>query len=75
MTYQKKKKLSFKLDDKNLKVVESIPGYQHYIKNVGNSDLIVLLWSNEIFDVKKPDTYKIWKNWKLLQFWELGQKL
>jgi hypothetical protein len=24
--------------------------------------LIVLLWSNEIFDVKKPDTYKIWKN-------------
>ena len=54
-----KKKLSFKLDDKNLKIVESIPGYQHYIKNVGNSDLIVLLWSNEIFDVKKPDTYKI----------------
>ena len=54
-----KKKLSFKLDDENLKVVESIPGYQHYIKNVGNSDLIVLLWSNEIFDVKKPDTYKI----------------
>ena len=54
-----KKNLSFKLDDKNLKIVESIPGYQHYIKNVGKSDLIVLLWSNEIFDVKKPDTYKI----------------
>ncbi len=54
-----KKKLSFKLDDKNLKIVESIPGYQHYIKNVGNSDLIVLLWSNEIFDVKKPDTFKV----------------
>lgn len=54
-----KKKLSFKLDDKNLKIVESIPGYQHYIKNIGNSDLIVLLWSNEIFDVKKPDTFKI----------------
>ena len=54
-----KKKFTFKLDDKNLKIVESIPGYQHYIKNAGNSDLIVLLWSNEIFDVKKPDTYKI----------------
>ena len=53
------KKLSFKLNDKNLKIVESIPGYQHYIKNVGNCDLIVLLWSNEIFDVKKPDTFKI----------------
>ena len=35
------KKLSFKLNDKNLKIVESIPGYQHYIKNVGNCDLIV----------------------------------
>ena len=54
-----KKKLTFKLNDKNLKIIESIPGYQHYIKNVGNADLIVLLWSNEIFDVKKPDTYKI----------------
>ncbi len=54
-----KKRFNFNLDDKNLKIVESIPGYQHYIKNVGNSDLIVLLWSNEIFDVKKPDTYRI----------------
>ncbi len=53
------KKLSFRLSDKKLKVVESIPGYQHYIKNIGNKDLIVLLWCNEIFDVKKPDTFKI----------------
>ena len=54
-----KKKHTFKLNDKNLKVIESIPGYQHYIKNVGKSNLIVLLWCNEIFDVMKPDTYKI----------------
>ena len=37
-------------------VIESIPGCTHYIKNIGKADLIVLLWSNEIYNVKKPDT-------------------
>jgi UDP-2-acetamido-2,6-beta-L-arabino-hexul-4-ose reductase len=54
-----KKKISFKLNDKKLSVVESVPGYQHYIKNIGKKDLIVLLWCNEIFDINKPDTFKI----------------
>ena len=46
----------FKLDHKNPKVIESIPGWTHYIKNTGKDDLVVLLWSNEVFNVKKPDT-------------------
>ena len=51
----------FELDLKGSlpKVVETIPGWQHYIKNVGSKDLIVLLWSNEVFDVNKPDTFKL----------------
>ena len=52
------KAINFILNEKIPKVVESIPGWEHYIKNIGNSDLIVLLWSNEIFDVNKPDTYR-----------------
>ena len=36
-------------------VVESVPGWLHYIKNIGKKELIVLLWSNEIFDVNKPE--------------------
>jgi len=48
--------VEFKLNHKNPKVIESIPGWTHYIKNTGKDDLIVLLWSNEIFNVKKPDT-------------------
>ncbi len=52
-------KINFILNEKIPKVVESIPGWEHYIKNIGNSDLIVLLWSNEIFDVNKTDTYRI----------------
>ena len=51
-------KINFYLKENNPKVVESIPGWEHYIKNIGNNDLVVLLWSNEIFDVNKPDTYR-----------------
>jgi len=46
----------FKLDYKNPKVIESIPGWTHSIQNSGKDDLIVLLWSNEVFNAKKPDT-------------------
>lgn len=37
-------------------VVETIPGWTHDITNVGNDQLIVMLWANEIFDREKPDT-------------------
>jgi len=53
------KKISFKLDGAIPKVVESIPGHQHYIQNTGKEELLVLIWSNEIFDVNNPDTFRI----------------
>ena len=37
-------------------VVETIPGWTHDITNVGDDELIVMLWANEIFDRAKPDT-------------------
>lgn len=37
-------------------VVETIPGWAHNITNTGSEDLIVMLWANEIFDKKFPDT-------------------
>jgi len=37
-------------------IVETIPGWTHDITNIGTEDLIVMLWANEIFDRKKPDT-------------------
>ena len=54
-----KRKITFKLNGNNPKIVESIPGWQHYIENIGNDDLIVILWSNEVFNKNKPDTYRI----------------
>jgi UDP-2-acetamido-2,6-beta-L-arabino-hexul-4-ose reductase len=38
------------------RIVETVPGWVHNITNVGASDMIVLLWANEIFDVARPDT-------------------
>ncbi len=38
-------------------IVETIPGWTHDITNVGDSEMIVMLWANEIFDREKPDTY------------------
>ncbi|CDH21002.1 Nucleoside-diphosphate-sugar epimerase WbjC [Xenorhabdus bovienii str. kraussei Quebec] len=37
-------------------VIETIPGWSHDITNVGNDELIVILWANEIFDKDHPDT-------------------
>src|SRR5690606_30429845 len=37
-------------------VVETIPGWAHDITNVGDKDLIVMLWANEVFDRDRPDT-------------------
>lgn len=38
-------------------IVETVPGWSHDITNVGDDEMIVMLWANEIFDRSKPDTY------------------
>ncbi|GEC16385.1 UDP-2-acetamido-2,6-beta-L-arabino-hexul-4-ose reductase [Nitrobacter winogradskyi] len=37
-------------------IVETVPGWAHDITNVGDDELIVMLWANEIFDRSRPDT-------------------
>lgn len=37
-------------------VVETIPGWAHDITNIGDDELVVMLWANEIFDRQRPDT-------------------
>ena len=49
-------KYTLKVSDDSLKVVDSIPLWSHNIVNVGDTDLIVMLWSSEIFDKDNPDT-------------------
>lgn len=38
------------------KVVDTIPGWAHDITNVGEDEMIVMLWANENFDRDNPDT-------------------
>lgn len=37
-------------------VVDTIPGWSHDITNIGEEEMIVLLWANENFDRSRPDT-------------------
>lgn len=37
-------------------VVETVPGWTHDITNVGQDEMIVMLWANEMFDRARPDT-------------------
>ena len=41
---------------KELKIVETVPGWSHDITNIGVGDMVVMLWANEIFDPDNPDT-------------------
>ena len=49
---------SFELycNDQLYQIVETIPGWAHDITNIGDEDLIVMLWTNEVYDPNKPDT-------------------
>lgn len=38
-------------------IVESVPGWAHDITNVGGTELLVMLWANEVFNRARPDTY------------------
>lgn len=37
-------------------VVETVPGWTHDITNIGEDEMVVMLWANEIFDRERPDT-------------------
>lgn len=37
-------------------IVETVPGWTHDITNIGESEMVVMLWANEIFDRDHPDT-------------------
>jgi UDP-2-acetamido-2,6-beta-L-arabino-hexul-4-ose reductase len=44
------------ITSKELKIVETVPGWSHNITNIGTEEIIVMLWANEIFDPDNSDT-------------------
>lgn len=48
--------LEHRVSGLDFRVVDIPPGFTHSIENVGNSEMVVLFWSSEIFDRSRPDT-------------------
>ena len=44
------------VDGEESRIVETAPGWSHDITNIGDEEMIVMLWANEIFDRENPDT-------------------
>ncbi len=49
--------ISYEVSDEILRIVDIPPGYTHSITNIGVSDMVTLMWVNEIFNPDTPDTY------------------
>ncbi len=50
--------LNYPVSGDKLEVVRIPPGYTHNIINEGESDLVTVMWANEIFDPVHPDTFR-----------------
>lgn len=44
------------VDGEESRIIETAPGWSHDVTNIGENELVVMLWANEIFDREKPDT-------------------
>ena len=40
-----------------MEVVDIPTGYTHNIENLGDTDMVTIMWANESFDPEQPDTY------------------
>ncbi len=49
--------IEYRVSGEKLQVADIPTGYTHSIVNVGESDLVTVMWANECFDPEKPDTY------------------
>jgi UDP-2-acetamido-2,6-beta-L-arabino-hexul-4-ose reductase len=45
------------VNGEKLEIVDIPPGYTHNIENLGNIDLVTVMWANECFNPYEPDTY------------------
>lgn len=49
--------IEYPVSGKKLEVVDIPTGYTHSIVNTGDEDMVTLMWANEVFEPKNPDTY------------------
>lgn len=50
--------LKFEVNGEKIEAIHMLPGYTHNIINLSKTEnLVTLMWSNELFDPNKPDTF------------------
>lgn len=49
--------IEYKVSGEKLEVVDIPPGYTHSIVNIGDTDMVTIMWANECFNPENPDTY------------------
>lgn len=49
--------IKYTVSGEKLEVVDIPVGYTHKIVNIGDEDLVTVMWANESFDKDNPDTY------------------
>jgi UDP-2-acetamido-2,6-beta-L-arabino-hexul-4-ose reductase len=49
--------IEYHVSGREFRVVDIPPGYTHSIKNIGQNDLIVLFWADEVFNPDIPDAF------------------
>lgn len=50
--------IEFEVSGDDIQAVHMLPGYTHNIINLSETEnLVTVMWANEIFDPKKPDTF------------------
>lgn len=49
--------IEYRVTGEKLEVVDIPSGYTHSIVNVGDYDLVTIIWANECFNPEKPGTY------------------
>jgi UDP-2-acetamido-2,6-beta-L-arabino-hexul-4-ose reductase len=49
--------IEYKVTGEKLQVVDIPTGFTHSIVNIGDNDMVTVMWANEAFNTEKPDTY------------------
>lgn len=54
---ESEKVIEYFVSGDKLEVVDIPTGYTHNIENLGDIDMVTIMWANELFDSNNPDTY------------------
>ena len=51
------KVIEYNVSGEKIQIVDIPCGYTHSIENIGDTDMVTIMWANEVFNPNKPDTY------------------